>query len=97
MCRATRRLLAFDALATDEPAADASMPDDSTPLQWAVYRNDAAAVKRLLAAGASVAAANVYGVTPLQLAAETANTDIIRMLLQAGADVESPMQKDRPR
>ena len=29
-------------------------PDGSTPLQWAVYKGDAAAVKRLLAAGAKV-------------------------------------------
>ncbi len=30
-----------------------------------------------------------YGVTPLQLAAETGNTAIIQLLLTAGADVES--------
>ncbi|MEJ0100022.1 MAG: ankyrin repeat domain-containing protein [Pseudomonadota bacterium] len=65
-------------------------PDESTPLQWAVYRNDVAGVKRLLASGASVSEANVYGVTPMQLAAEIANTDIIQLLLKAGADVESP-------
>ncbi|HEY6924125.1 MAG TPA: hypothetical protein VI653_11705, partial [Steroidobacteraceae bacterium] len=33
-------------------APDAKGPDGSTPLQWAVYRNDVAEVKRLLAAGA---------------------------------------------
>ncbi|MEJ0099564.1 MAG: ankyrin repeat domain-containing protein [Pseudomonadota bacterium] len=98
-------LCADGALASDAPLADTSMvttptantssaaatasPDDSTPLQWAVYRDDAAEVKRLLAAGALVSAANDYGVTAMQLAAETANTDIIQMLLKAGADVES--------
>lgn len=70
--------------------AAANPPDDSTPLQWAVFRDDAAAVKRLIAAGADVRAANVYGVTPMELAGETGNAAIIRLLLEAGADVESP-------
>jgi uncharacterized protein len=64
-------------------------PDGSTPLQWAAYRGDVAAVQRLLAAGAPVAEANHYGVTPLQLAAETGNTAVLRLLLAAGANVES--------
>jgi ankyrin repeat protein len=66
------------------------LADDSTPLQQAAYRGDATEVKRLLAAGASVATANAYGVTPMQLAAETGNTAILQLLLAAGADVESP-------
>jgi uncharacterized protein len=71
-------------------AANAPLaPDGSTPLQWAVHRDDAAEVKRLLAAGAPVAQANAYGVTAMQLAAETANPAIIELLLKAGADVES--------
>lgn len=65
-------------------------PDGSTPLQWAVHRDDAAAVKQLLASGADVKAVNAYGVNAMQLAGETANTAVIRMLLEAGADVESP-------
>jgi ankyrin repeat protein len=71
-------------------AASALGPDGSTPLQWAAYRGDVAAVKRLLAAGVSVSQANAYGVTPMQLAAETGNTAILKPLLSAGADVESP-------
>jgi ankyrin repeat protein len=70
--------------------ADAPRADDSTPLQWAVYQDDAAQVKALLAAGADVRATNVYGVNAMQLAAETGNPAIIAMLLKAGADVESP-------
>src|SRR5512139_4121563 len=65
-------------------------PDDSTPLQWAAYRGDVAEVKRLLAAGADVRAANAYGVTAMELAGETGNAAILRLLLAAGADVESP-------
>jgi uncharacterized protein len=84
-------MLAGGALANPPPANDAALgPDGSTPLQWAVYRNDVAEVKRLLAGGAKVSAANAYGVTPMQLAAEMANTDVIQLLLKAGADVESP-------
>lgn len=67
-----------------------SMPDGSTPLQWAAYKGDAAEVKRLLAAGANVNEANAYGVNALALAAETANLDVLKLLLAAGADVESP-------
>jgi ankyrin repeat protein len=65
-------------------------PDGSTPLQWAVFKDDAAEVKRLLAGGAHVGATNAYGVTAMELAAETGNPRIIRQLLDAGADVESP-------
>jgi ankyrin repeat protein len=65
-------------------------PDGSTPLQWAVYHDDAAEVQKLLAAGADVKATNAYGVNAMQLAGETANPAVIQMLLKAGADVESP-------
>src|ERR1700756_2072648 len=80
------------AAAGDPSAAGASPgvkgPDGSTPLQWAVYRNDAADVKRLLKAGAKVNDANNYGATPMQMAAATANTQIIKLLLDAGADAD---------
>src|SRR5579862_4284879 len=94
ICAAT--LLAFSSVAAaGDPAApgaatDARGPDGSTPLQWAVYRNDIAEVKRLLKAGAKVDAANDYGATPMQMAAATGNTQILRLLLGAGADVDSP-------
>jgi ankyrin repeat protein len=64
--------------------------DGSTPLQWAVYNNDAAEVKRLLRAGANVSLANHYGVTAMTLAAEVGNADMIGLLLEAGADADSP-------
>jgi ankyrin repeat protein len=64
--------------------------DGSTPLQWAVYENDVAEVRRLLKAGANVSLANNYGATPMGLAAEVGNAEIIKLLLDAGANVESP-------
>ena len=65
-------------------------PDGSTPLQWAVYKGDVAAVRRLLAVGADVSLANHYGATPMSLAAEVGNTEILTLLLKAGADADSP-------
>jgi len=64
--------------------------DGSTPLQWAVYEDNAAEVKRLLKAGANVSLANNYGATPMGLAAEVGNTEIIKLLLEAGANADSP-------
>ena len=82
------------AAASDPSAAgaapDVNGPDGSTPLQWAVYRNDVAEVKRLLKAGAKVGEANNYGATPMQMAAATGNTQIIKLLLDAGANADSP-------
>jgi uncharacterized protein len=72
-------------------AADSDLrPDGSTPLQWAVFKGDVAQAKKLLAAGADVKAMNAYGVNAMQLAADAANTELIRLLLKAGADPNSP-------
>ena len=83
------------ALADEKPQvlvgqAELKGPDGSTPLQWAVYRQDAAEVGRLLKAGANVAEANRYGATAMQLAAETGNAGILKLLLDAGANADSP-------
>ena len=64
--------------------------DGSTPLQWAVYEVDVEEVERLLDAGADVALANRYGVSPMSLASEIAHTEILTLLLDAGADADSP-------
>jgi len=65
-------------------------PDGTTPLMWAVYRQNAAEVKRLLKAGAEVSASNLYGATPMQMAAATGNAQILKLLLDAGANADSP-------
>jgi ankyrin repeat protein len=65
-------------------------PDGSTPLQWAVFNGDVTEARRLLKEGADVKATNHYGVNAMQLAADTANTDLIALLLKAGADPSSP-------
>jgi ankyrin repeat protein len=65
-------------------------PDGSTPLMWATFEGDVAEAGRLLKEGADVRATNTYGVNAMQLAADTSNTELIRLLLKAGADPESP-------
>jgi len=80
----------FGAAGFAADATDASAhPDGSTPLQWAVFHGDVAEAKRLLKAGADVKAVNDYGVNAMQLAADSANTDLIQLLLKAGADPNS--------
>ncbi len=85
---------AFPTLAATQQKAAADVNhravDGSTPLQWAVYNDDVAEVRRLLKAGANVSIANNYGATPMGLAAEVGNAEIIKLLLGAGADAESP-------
>jgi len=60
--------------------------DGTTPLHWAVERDDAAAVVQLLQKGALPDAANRYGMTPLTLAAINGNAQIVNALLEAGAN-----------
>ena len=69
---------------------DARAEADATALHMAVYRDDVAQVKKLIAEGADVRATNTYGSTPMSEAAIVGNVDVISALLEAGADVESP-------
>lgn len=66
---------------------DATDPDGSTALHWAIQRHDAELVARLLASGASATTATRYNVTPLHLAAQAGHAAIVERLLDAGADV----------
>lgn len=65
--------------------------DGTTPLQWAVYNENAAMVEALIKAKVDVNAANREGVTPLALAAEAGNVTITRLLLKAGADINKTL------
>jgi ankyrin repeat protein len=60
--------------------------DGTTPLHWAVDRDQPEIVQRLIRAGANVKTANRYGATPLWLASVNGNAKIMAMLLEAGAD-----------
>ena len=67
-----------------------AMADGTTPLHWAVHRNDGDMVDRLIKAGANVNARNEYGSSPLMEAASDGNTSLIEKLLKAGADPNAP-------
>jgi ankyrin repeat protein len=58
-----------------------------TALMNAVNRSDAAAVNKLIAQGVNVSEADSKGDSPLIMAAYQGDTEIVRLLLEAGADV----------
>jgi uncharacterized protein len=61
-------------------------PDGTTPLHWAVHRNDLKAAANLIRTGADVNATNRYGVPPLSLAATNGDVAMLELLLKAGAN-----------
>jgi len=77
---------AVQALLKQGADVNASDPDGTTPLQWAVRGDDVDSVQLLLRAGAKPKTANRNGVTPLSLAAGNGNAAITEALLRAGAD-----------
>ena len=64
-------------------AQSASLNDD---LLAAARKSDAAAVKSLLARGADVNAKSPYGATPLFFACDRGSAEVVKILLDAGAD-----------
>ncbi len=82
---------------TQAPAADrkgprrvqATDPDGTTPLHWAVRNNDIAQVDRLLRAGANANAANRYGITPIYLACQNGSAAAVSRLLKAGVSANA--------
>ena len=82
---AARRLLN----AGEDP--NARLPDGTTALHWAAYRDDIDAVEMLVAAAAAVGAANRYGATPLSLAADAGYGAVVERLLAAGADANTAL------
>jgi len=75
-------------------AADVNVAqvDGTTALHWAVYHDDAEAVRLLVRARANVDALNRYGVPPLALASTNGNAVIVALLLEAGADANATMK-----
>ena len=65
---------------------NAAEPDGMTALHWAVHHDDLPTALLLVKAGASAKATNRYEVTPLSLACANGNTEIVELLLKAGAD-----------
>src|SRR5688572_350312 len=53
--------------------------DRATALHWAAYRDDRESAELLIRAGANVNAANDLGVTPLWLASQNKNAELVRV------------------
>jgi len=90
----------IEAVKTDDSAAvktllsrkadvNATEPDGSTALHWAVQHNNIEVASALLAAGAKVTAETRYKITPLSIAATNGNAALITRLIEAGADANS--------
>ena len=80
---------AVTALLRQHVDANATTPDGTTALHWAVENDDAEMVRQLIRGGASVKVANRYGISPLSIAATRGNAAIAEVLLSAGADADS--------
>ena len=70
---------------------DASEPDGTRALHWAVLNDDLQTANVLIGAGATANAVNRYGVTPLHLACTNGSPRMLAALLDAGADVDAPL------
>jgi ankyrin repeat protein len=68
--------------------------DGTTPLIWAVNRQDYAAAEALLAKKANPNAGNEFGALPLLEAARLNDARLVKMLLDAGAKVDSANPDD---
>ncbi len=79
---------AIHSLAADKTAVTTAEADGTTPLHWAVYKDQTETVDLLLKAGADVKAPNRYGITPLYLASDKRQRrGEVQVLLKAGAEV----------
>jgi ankyrin repeat protein len=87
----------FKAVATYlvEHKANPNLPDPSgwTPLMYAAWGDDPALAEMLLAHGAKLTSIENDGLTPLAIAAQNAKVNAARTLLEAGADVNTPVAK----
>jgi ankyrin repeat protein len=65
--------------------------DGMTALHWAAMKNDAELAQMLVYAGANVRATTRLGAnTPLVIAARTGSAPVVKVLVDAGADVKTP-------
>lgn len=69
--------------------------DMETPLLQAVVKGEATQVRALIADRADVNKADKVGITPLLLASEYGDVEIMKLLIQAGANVNFLSKRDR--
>lgn len=73
---------------------DAAQADGMTALHWAAFRDDLRTVQALAGAKpkANANATNGWGVTPLSIACQNGNTEIVELLLTLGADANTSLR-----
>src|SRR5207237_5159752 len=72
----------------DVAAINEAQPDGTRPIHWAIYRVDYELLGALIAKKANLNVRNEFGSTPIAQAAELADARMVKMLLEAGAEVE---------
>lgn len=76
-------------------ATPASAQNQGPLLRKAVFANNLASIRALISSKSVVNAANDDGVTPLMIAAALGNTDVIRLLVAAGANLEAQTKEHK--
>jgi uncharacterized protein len=69
---------------------NASGPDGTTALMWAIHYDEVPVIERLIQRGANVRTENAYGASPMYEAALFGDTAVIEKLVKAGANADSP-------
>ena len=87
-------LAALRALVNKRAGINTPQADGTTALHWAVHWNDVEAARLLLRAGANPATKNRFGASPLSEAAFAGNAELVKALLDAGADAREMTTAD---
>ena len=80
---------AVRALVSKRANVNAPQADGTTGLHWAVHWNDGETARFLLNAGASPSATNRFGASPFSGAALSGNAELLKLMLDAGADAKA--------
>ncbi len=95
LVRTGQREAVLAAITSPDLDVNATDPDGSTALLWAVHNVDTQLVRALLKAGAKPALGNHYGANPLSEAVKLGDVTLTTLLLDAGADVNSTNQDNQ--
>jgi ankyrin len=82
-------IAALRAMVSRKVDVNAPQADGTTALHWAAHYNDVEAVQLLLKVGANPSMSNRFGASPLSAAAISGNAQLVKVLLDAGADAKA--------